>query len=191
MAHEKLQSPARAGFTTRLATAEDAPALAALVNSAYRGDGSRAGWTTEADLLGGQRVDVEGLTTTISTPGHVILVHDQDQQPIACVHLARTADGCYLGMLTVRPTAQGFGLGAQLLETAERWAVDNWSSRSMHMTVIVQRLELIAWYERHGYGRTGERKPFPYGDERFGLPKRDDLAFEVLSKHLSQPEPSR
>src|SRR5262245_31502287 len=171
---------------TRPATAADARALVALVNSADRGESSKAGWTTEADLLGGQRVDVEGLTAAIATPGNVILVHEQNHEPIACVHLARTDEDCYLGMLTVRPTAQGSGLGAQLLEAAERWAVDHWSSRSIHMTVIVQRDELIAWYERHGYRRTGESKPFPYGDERFGLPKRGDLAFEVLCKELSR-----
>ena len=102
-----------------------------------------------------------------------------------CVHLERTGEECYLGMLTIRSTAQRMGLGRQLLEAAERWATDHWRSRSMHMTVIVQRPELIAWYERRGYRRTGERKPFPYGDERFGLPRRDDLAFEVLWKPLS------
>ena len=184
MAPENLQSLAHDRISMHLATPEDASALVALVNSAYRGESSRAGWTTEADLLGGQRVDVEGLTATISTPGNVILVHEQHSEPIACVHLARTGEDCYLGMLTVRPTAQGTGLGRKLLEAAERWAIDHWSSRSMHMTVIVQRVELIAWYERHGYTRTGESKPFPYGDERFGLPKRGDLAFEVLSKAL-------
>ena len=173
------------GLTTRPATTADAPALVALVNSAYRGDSSKAGWTTEADLLGGQRIDVEGLTETIAIPGHVILLHMQDHLPVACVHLERTGEDCYLGMLTVRPTRQGAGLGRQLLEAAERWAIAHWSARSMHLTVIVQRVELIAWYERHGYRRTGERKPFPYGDERFGLPRRADLAFEVLCKPLS------
>jgi GNAT superfamily N-acetyltransferase len=172
-------------LTTREATPADAPALVALVNSAYRGESSKAGWTTEADLLGGQRVDVEGLATTIAATDNVILVHEHDHEPIACVHLARTGEDCYLGMLTVRPTAQGSGLGKQLLEAAERWAIDHWSARSMQMTVIVQRNELIAWYERRGYRATGDRKPFPYGDERFGLPKRPDLAFVVLSKALS------
>lgn len=172
-------------MTTRAAAAADAPALAALVNSAYRGDSSRAGWTTEADLLGGQRIDVERLAETIAAPGNVILLHERDQVLVACVHLERTGDDCYLGMLTVRPTMQRSGLGRQLLEAAERWAVEQWGSRSMQMTVIVQRIELIAWYERHGYGRTGERRPFPYGDERFGLPRRADLAFVVLSKPLS------
>jgi len=171
---------------TRPATTEDAPALVALINSAYRGESSKAGWTTEADLLDGQRVDVEGLTDTIVRPGSVILLHEWDQVPVACVHLERTGEDCYLGMLTVRPTMQGAGLGRQMLEIAERWAMEHWSSRTVHMTVIVQRTELIAWYERRGYRRTGERRPFPYGDERFGLPRRDDLAFEVLRKLLSQ-----
>jgi ribosomal protein S18 acetylase RimI-like enzyme len=184
MPPENLRSPGHDRIGMHRATAEDAQALVALVNSAYRGESSRAGWTTEADLLGGQRVDIEGLTATISTPGNVILVHEQDNEPIACVHLARTGEDCYLGMLTVRPTAQGTGLGRKLLEAAERWAIDHWASRSVHMAVIKQRVELIAWYERHGYSRTGERKPFPYGDERFGQPKRDDLAFEILSKAL-------
>ncbi len=172
------------GFTTRLATADDAAALVALVNSAYRGHSSRAGWTTEADLLGGQRVDVEGLTQLITAPGSVVLVHERDAALLACVHLERTGQDSYLGLLTIQPTAQSAGLGRQMLEAAERWAIDEWSSQTMHMTVIVQRTELIAWYERRGYARTGIRKPFPYGDERFGLPKRDDLEFEVLRKNL-------
>jgi ribosomal protein S18 acetylase RimI-like enzyme len=172
------------GLETRQASATDASALVALVNSAYRGDSSKAGWTTEADLLGGQRIDVERIVQTIAAPGNVILLCEQDGAPVACVHLERTAHDCYLGMLTVEPTRQRGGLGRQLLESAERWAIEHWSSRAMHMTVIVQRTELIAWYERRGYRRTGERKPFPYGDERFGLPQRADLVFDVLKKQL-------
>ena len=174
------------GLTTRPAATAEAPVLAALINSAYRGDSSKAGWTTEADLLGGQRVDIEGLTEMMGRPGNVILLHERDHRPVACVHLERTGEDCYLGLLTIQPTMQGVGLGRQMLEAAEHWAIEHWSSRTMHMTVIVQRPELIAWYERRGYRRTGERKPFPYGDERFGLPRRDDLAFEVLRKPLSQ-----
>jgi len=171
-------------FATRPATAADASALAALVNAAYRGESSKAGWTTEADLLGGQRIDVEQITQMIATPGNIILLHEQDRVLVGSVHLERTGENCYLGMLTVRPTMQSRGVGGQLVEAAERWAIEHWSSRTMHMTVIVQRRELIAWYERRGYHRTGERKPFPYGDERFGLPRRADLEFEVLRKQL-------
>ncbi len=175
-----------APLPTRLATAADTAALVALVNGAYRGDSSRAGWTTEADLLGGQRVDVCGLAETIAKADSVVLVQERDRELVACVHLQRTDEDCYVGMLTVRPTAQGSGLGRRILEMAERWAIDHWSSRTMHMTVIAQRVELIAWYERLGYRLTGERRPFPYGDERFGLPRRDDLAFDVLTKTLSR-----
>jgi ribosomal protein S18 acetylase RimI-like enzyme len=176
------------GLAIREAVTADAAALAALVNSAYRGASSKAGWTTEADLLDGQRTDVERLVETIAAPGNVILVNEQGGVLFGCVHLERTDEACYLGMLTIRPTCQGSGLGRQLLEAAERWAVEHWSSRSMHMTGIVQRTELIAWYERRGYRRTGERKPFPYGDERFGLPRRADLVFDVLRKPLASAD---
>jgi GNAT superfamily N-acetyltransferase len=172
-------------LSTRRAAAADAAAIHALVNSAFRGDASRAGWSTEADLLGGQRIDVERVLEILAAPGSVVLVHEEDGEIVACVHLERTGHDCYLGLLTVRPTLQAQGIGRRLLEAAERWAVRHWSSRAMHMTVIVQRPELIAWYERRGYTVTGARKPFPYGDERFGLPRRPDLVFDVLRKPLS------
>lgn len=168
----------------RLATDADAPALVDLINSAYRGESSKAGWTTEADLLGGQRVDLKGMLEMIATPGSVFLVEERDRVFVGCLRLERTGEECYLGLLTVRPTLQAGGIGRQLLTSAERWAIEHWSSRAIHMTVIVQRQELLAWYERRGYQRTGTRKPFPYGDERFGLPRRPDLEFEVLRKQL-------
>lgn len=171
-------------FVVRPATLEDVPALVALVNSAYRGESSRAGWTTEADLLGGLRIDEERLNASVGEDGQVILVHERGGAIVACVHLQRTGDDCYLGMLTTKPTMQGTGVGRKMVEAAERWAVDRWHSRHMDMTVIVQRLELIAWYERLGYVKTGAIKPFPYGDERWGLPTRPDLAFHVLRKPL-------
>lgn len=171
-------------FSVRTASVEDAATITALVNSAYRGDSSRAGWTTEADLLGGQRMDAEWMREIIDADGSVILLHERDGELVASVHLKRTGDACYLGMITVKPTLQGSGIGAALLDASEQWAHTNWQSQSVHMTVIVQRPELIAWYERHGYYRTGERKPFPYGNERFGLPRRTDLEFDVLRKEI-------
>jgi ribosomal protein S18 acetylase RimI-like enzyme len=171
-------------WPVRQATTADAESLVALVNSAYRGDSSKAGWTTEAELLGGQRVDLRGMIETLNNPNTMVLVHEEADGLVGCVLLDRSGDDPYLGMLTVKPTAQGRGLGRRLMDAAERWVVDHWGARSMHMTVIVQRDELIAWYERRGYVRTGVRKPFPYGDDRFGLPKRADLEFEVLRKGL-------
>ncbi|NBU24797.1 MAG: GNAT family N-acetyltransferase [Gammaproteobacteria bacterium] len=185
----------------RPARLDDADALSALVNSAYRGDSSRVGWTTEADLLGGQRTDPEALREFIAageTSGdRVLLVHDgaaaiaapgapQTAAAIdACVQLERHGDEAYLGMFTVRPTLQGGGLGRLLLAGAERDARRRWGVTAVHMTVIAQRPELIAWYERRGYRATGETVPFPYGDARFGEPRRDDLHFVVLRKALA------
>ena len=173
-------------FAVRLAGTDDVPALVSLVNSAYRGESSRAGWTTEADLLGGQRVDEAGIVEMLDRPGNAILIYAPAPAPTACVHLERTGNDAYLGMLTVQPTQQRGGIGRQLLEAAERWALEHWGSRAIHMTVIAQRPELIAWYERRGYRRTGTHKAFPYGDARFGLPKHDDLVFEVLHKPLAR-----
>ena len=172
---------------TRPATLDDVDAVVTLVNSAYRGDSSRAGWTTEADLLGGIRIDAARIASAVAADGQVILVHEHDGMIAACVHLQRTGDHCYLGMLTTMPTLQGVGVGRGMLEAAESWAGAHWHSRHMDMTVLVQRTELLAWYARRGYSPTGERKPFPYGDDRWGLPTRDDLAFHVLRKPLPRP----
>jgi ribosomal protein S18 acetylase RimI-like enzyme len=84
----------------------------------------------------------------------------------------------------VRPELQGAGLGRVVLAEAERIAREEWGVREMHMTVIHLREDLIAWYERRGYRRTGEMSPFPYDDQRFGIPRRDDLQFELLVKAL-------
>ncbi len=188
-----------APLALRAARREDAEALSALVNSAYRGDSSRVGWTTEADLLGGQRTDPDALRESIAqgeTMGdRVLLVHEavQPSGPAggsaapaidACVQLERHGDEAYLGMFTVRPTLQGGGLGRRLLAGAEQDARRRWGVTAVHMTVIAQRAELIAWYERRGYRATGETAPFPYGDARFGEPLRPDLHFVVLRKVL-------
>ena len=173
-------------FVTRLAIDADVHALVALVNSAYRGDSSRAGWTTEADLLDGMRIDAERLQGAIADAAdNAILIHEDEGHLVACVHLQRTDSSGYLGMLTTLPTRQGSGLGRAMIEQAERFARDHWGSTSMEMTVLTLRPELVAWYERRGYARTGERQPFPYGDDKWGLPKRADLDFYVLRKSLT------
>jgi GNAT superfamily N-acetyltransferase len=143
------------------AKVDQAKIINELVNSAYRGEGSKRGWTTEADILGGQRTDSNGIRELIHQEHSVIL----------------------LGMLTVNPTLQGKGLGAMMLEEAEAFA-QFWDCHSIFMTVIAQRPELIQWYEKHGYQRNGESKPFPYGDEKFGLPKVEGLHFIVLQKSI-------
>jgi ribosomal protein S18 acetylase RimI-like enzyme len=113
------------------------------------------------------------------------LLAEYDGQLLASCHVEWLDDSAYFGMFAVDPLQQGGGLGKVVLAEAERIARDEWHCRTIHMTVIVQRDELIAWYQRRGYRRTGEHKPFPYGDERFGIPRRDDLRFEVLVKDLA------
>ena len=166
----------------RDATVADIPALVQLVTSAYRGDASRAGWTTEADLLDGDRIDPGVLRADIERPRSRVLVAERDGVVVACAHVAVEGDAGYFGMFAVRPELQGSGTGHALLAEAERVVRDEWALPAMRMTVIDLRDELIAWYERRGYRRTGIRKPFPYGDTRFGVPRRDDLRFEVLEK---------
>ena len=114
----------------------------------------------------------------------VLLLEDQGRL-LACAHVAEEDGAGYFGMFAVLPSAQGRGIGNRVLAEAERVAREDWGLERMRMTVIDLRSELIAWYQRRGYVRTGVFKPFPYGDERFGRPKRDDLRFEVLEKALA------
>lgn len=172
--------------TFRAATLADIPALVELVTSAYRGEASKQGWTTEADILEGQRIDADVLRQDIERPGSRILVAERDGAMVACAHVAEENGAGYFGMFSVRPDQQGGGLGKVVLTEAERIVRDEWRLPTMRMTVIDVRDELIAFYERRGYVRTGIKKPFPYGDERYGIPKRDDLRFEVLEKPLAE-----
>ncbi|HEX3901081.1 MAG TPA: GNAT family N-acetyltransferase [Mycobacteriales bacterium] len=169
----------------REATADDAESVVSLVESAYRGDSSRAGWTTEADLLDGQRTDVRAVRTTIATEDRLVLLAFESGSLLGCCELRRLPDNAaYFGMFAVVPTLQGGGVGKLILAEAERRVSDVWDAERMEMTVLAQREDLIAWYERRGYRRTGLTEPFPYGDERFGLPRRRDLVFEKLAKAL-------
>jgi ribosomal protein S18 acetylase RimI-like enzyme len=168
----------------RAATNDDLDALVALVTSAYRGDASRVGWTTEADLLDGRRTGRDDIEAILERPRSRLLLAELDGQPVACAHVMVEEGAGYFGMFSVDPQRQGGGLGKQVLAEAERIVRQDWGCDAMRMTVIDVREELIAFYERRGYVRTGIKKPFPYGDPRFGLPKRDDLRFEVLEKDL-------
>lgn len=173
-----------ANLSVRPARHEDIPAIVALVESAYRGDASRVGWTTEAAFLEGQRTDADGVREVLEQPDSVILLAERDDDLLACINVQKLPTSGYFGMFSVRPNLQGQGIGDALLKAAEAMAREKWQCARMTMSVFSIRPELIAYYERRGYRRTGETKPFPYGDERFGLPKRDDLVFEVFDKAL-------
>lgn len=172
----------------RDARSADASALLGLVTAAYRGASSRSGWTTEADLLDGGRITLPLLQKALESPDTRFLIaergEDRARDIIACAQIVKKEAHAEFGLFAVRPWLQGHGIGRAVLAEAERLARDDMGLSRLEMSVIDARLELIAWYERRGYRRTGEYRPFPYGDERFGIPKRDDLRFAVLAKAL-------
>ena len=165
------------------ATSEDIPSLEALLNSAYRGEGSKKGWTTEADLIAGElRTDATMLRQFMHTPGAIFLKYAGDQDQLeGCVFLHKKQGKLYLGMLSVSPSIQAKGIGKQLMAAAENYARDQQCS-SIYMKVVSVRHELIAWYERKGYYKTGDTEPFP-ADGKFGIPMQP-LEFIIMEKKI-------
>ena len=164
------------------ATLQNIPQLEILINSAYRGDSSKKGWTTEADLLDGIRTDVDSLEEMISRSSAIILQSFTEHNLLqGCVYLEKRQNKMYLGMLTVSPMLQAKGIGKQLLIEAEKYAQSQECSL-IEMTVISVRTELIEWYKKHGYKDTGEKRPFP-NDIKFGIPKQP-LEFIVMQKEI-------
>lgn len=170
----------------RDAEASDVPHLHRLIESAYRGDSSRAGWTTEADLLDGQRTDPEELAEILADPAQALLAAWRDGELVASILIADREEGLgYFGMLSVSPTLQASGLGRRMIAEAEAALIARFSATRIRISVFPQRTSLIAWYERLGYRGTGETLPFPYDNPRFGTPLRDDLHFIVMEKQLA------
>jgi ribosomal protein S18 acetylase RimI-like enzyme len=172
-------------FTYRRATHADVERLRAHVQHAYRGDESRIGWTTEAHLLDGQRTDPRELEALVDGgDAQQLWLLERGEELLGSMVVKReTEEVAHVGMIAVRPDLQGQGVGRALLERAEQVAAAQGCTR-LEMTVIGQRSELIAWYKRRGFQQTAEQRPFPYGDQRFGLPRRADLYFVVLEKQL-------
>lgn len=187
----QLELSAPNKWVFRIAKPEDAEVIVALVESAYRGESSKRGWTTEADLLEGQRTDLQEVREIINSDpkqSQIVLcfraTEDRGQRNLlASCHIELHPDGCHFGMYAVNPTLQNVGVGKALLAEGERRAKLLGASH-MVLWVIWTRQSLIDFYLRRGYQMSLERIAFPYGDERFGLPKRDDLYFVVLRKSL-------
>lgn len=170
-------------LTFRKAQPTDAESIAALVNSAYRGEYSKQGWTTEAELLDGSRTDAQEVQQLISQSGSIILLCLQGSKILGSVHIEHAGDHADLGMFVVEPGLQGQGVGKRLLALAEKTAQQEWAATRMVMHVITLRHELIAFYQRRGYRRTGVLKPFPV-DPEVWMPKVSGLQLEVLEKDL-------
>ncbi len=169
------------------ASETDHPAIVALVNRAYRGASDVRSWNTEAHLIAGDRVTLDQLRRDLgANPDARLMVHRPDQGGLlACVWIEpETAQDWYFGMLAIDPADQAKGLGQRMLAAIEAFVRDR-GGRRIRITVVNRREPLIAWYERHGFARTGETEPFPYEDKSLGLPLRDDLAFVILAKAVA------
>lgn len=167
-----------------IAIPADIPAVTILLNHAYRGEISRQGWTTEADLIAGNvRTDKNNVQEVMQQPGSVFLKYTNgEQQIIACVNLQKHGNKIYLGMFSVAPQLQGGGIGKQLLKAAEEHAL-HLQCNAVYMSVISLRTELINWYKRHGYCDTGERKPFT--EDALTGKHLQALEFMIMEKSLT------
>ncbi|HEV8360963.1 MAG TPA: GNAT family N-acetyltransferase [Candidatus Thermoplasmatota archaeon] len=166
----------------RPAQPRDAADVVAVVNGAYRGELGKAGWTHEMGLVAGPRISEQGFLEMLARPGSVVLVAERAGRVVACVHLEAGGTECFLGMLSVRVAEQASGLGRALLAHAEGYARERLGARVMAMHVVATRTELVAWYERRGYRRTGQRVPFA---PRPGITLlQGPLEFERLEKAL-------
>lgn len=165
----------------RRATVDDAQAIADMVNSAYRGESSRQGWTTEADLLDGLRTTPQEIQQLVTAPDSFLLLCHRDAELAGSVQVEKQGKQAYIGMFVVRPDIQGAGIGKHLLEEAETRARKEWGVTSYVMIVITSRRELIAFYERRGYQRTGELSEFPLNPSLW-TPKVGGLKMERLEK---------
>jgi ribosomal protein S18 acetylase RimI-like enzyme len=169
-------------LTFRTATVTDVPAVTALTELAYRGEAAATGWTTETELLTGPRTSEREVARLVADEGSVFVLAEDGGALVGSALVQRTGDAAYFGMFAVDPRLQGGGVGKALVAACERTARETWGSTAMTMTVISLREELIAWYERRGYRRTGRHLPFPFHEHSGAL--RTDFDLAELRKDL-------
>lgn len=162
---------------------KDAKELNTLINSAYRGEESKKGWTSEAEILGGIRMEETELRSMLEAGAGTIIKYNRGEEILATVYLELKTPTLYLGMFAVSPLSQGMGIGKELLNFAELFATDHGCDR-ITLTVISMRLELIEWYKRHGYESTGHSIAFEDIEGRFGDPKMDNIDLIEMVKML-------
>lgn len=170
-------------LSTRLATVADAAAICDLANAAYRGTTGERGWTSEADLVAGNRTDVRAVEEAITRPRSAILLALESAQIVACVQVAQEGTDGHIGLLAVSPVQQGHGTGSWLLARAEDYVWRMFGAQRAVLAVIHQRPALRAFYERRGYRRVGASSPYPIG-LKVGVPK-----LELTVDRLVKPRP--
>ncbi|MBC7291302.1 MAG: GNAT family N-acetyltransferase [Actinotalea sp.] len=173
------------GQPIRAATADDAEEVAALVHAAYRGEESHEGWTTEVGLVAGTRTDADAVRALVAAPDSVVLLAEDDDGLLACCHLTKHDEHAYFGMFAVRPGHQGRGIGRRVLDAATLWA-RAWQVPDLRLSVLNERHELIAWYQRRDFVLIGESEPFV--EDELGRPLREGLALLTMSRPV-QLEP--
>jgi ribosomal protein S18 acetylase RimI-like enzyme len=178
-------APTPAAPTIRPATRDDVDIIVHLATAAYRATGDDAGWTTESHLLDGDRTNPTDVAAAIDDADTRVLVAERADAVVGVIKVEkRGVDGALFGLFAVDPTTQSGGTGSRLLDAAEQVAGEEWARSWMELEVLRQRTDLQAWYRRRGYEPTGETEPFPYDDDRFGLPRTDDLVFDVYRRPL-------
>ena len=167
----------------RHATPYDAPAIADLLNRAYRPAKGEGGWNHERDLVEGERASAAQLAAMLAARDSVVLLQEQDGKLVGCIQAERDGDDVHPGMLAVAPARQACGVGKALFAAAENWASTQWRSRRALMSVIIARTELTAFYLRRGYHPTGQTQPYPLGAS-VGTPVQAELPLAILAKML-------
>lgn len=165
----------------RIANESDAASIAGIVNAAYRPSPGASGWTHESELVDGDRISPDQVTKTIRKPNSVILVGLKDSAIVACVHIEKEGVNGHIGMLAVSPVLQTAGFGKKMLSLAENYALEVFAAENFNLVVLSSRSELIAFYLRRGYQRTGSVMDYPLS-AGVGIPKNPALKIEVLQK---------
>lgn len=167
----------------------DSSTLSELINSAYRGESSRQGWTTEADILDGVRTTTADIAKIVQSTSQFILMGELNQEIVACVQCQQqTLSGhptVHFSMVAVKPTLQNKGHGKDILQAAEAMTKREWRAVGFYMSVISMREDVIAFYERLGYERTGEYIDFPVNPEKW-QPKVAGLNLQYLAKLVNK-----
>lgn len=167
-----------------IAKVADAGAVARLVNKSYRPEKGLRGWTHESDLVAGERTNERQVADAISRKDSFVLIGLRGQEVVACVHVEKEGTNCHIGMLAVSPILQRKGIGRRMLSHAERFGSETFASEAFTMLVLSERPELISFYMKCGYQRTGATMDYPLS-AGVGVPTRGDLKVEVLKKRVN------
>jgi ribosomal protein S18 acetylase RimI-like enzyme len=164
----------------RIATLDDCHAtdLHGLVIEALAGE--EQNWSGKPHFHPEDAVSVEELQALIAAPRSRLLAAFDGDEIVGCVLVTRNAGGrSTLGLLGVDQHSRRRGLGAKLILAAETIAVETFGSDQIELCVLDGRARLMAYYEKQGFRRTGERRSI-----RRRL--HTEMEFVVMGKMLAE-----